>query len=82
MRKDVFVDGHERSDVIKDRASFLKRMEELKPYMVEFNQDRVMKPKVYPFDCAVGGENRRPVVVITHNECTFSANDRVRRAWT
>lgn len=57
-------------------------MEELKPYMVEFNQDGVIKPKVYPFDCVVGGENCRPVVVITHDECTFSANDGVQRAWT
>lgn len=53
VRKDVFVDRHERSDVIEDRASFLKRMEELKPFIVEFNQDGVMKPKIYPFDCAV-----------------------------
>lgn len=29
-----------------------------------------------------GGENRQPIIVITHNECTFSANDGVRKAWT
>ena len=27
VRKDVFVDGHERSDVVEDRANFLKKME-------------------------------------------------------
>ena len=57
VRKDVFVDGHERSDVVEDRTHFLKKMEELKPYMVEFNEDGTMKPKVYPSDCAVEGEN-------------------------
>ncbi len=82
VRKDVFVDGHERSDIVEDRAKFLKKMEELKPYIVEFFEDGTMKPKVYPFDCALGGENRRPIIVITHDECTFSANDGVRKAWT
>lgn len=82
VRKDVFVDGHERPDVVEDRANFLRKMEELKPYIVEFDQDGAMKPKVYPSDCAVGGEDRRPVIIITHDECTFSANDGVRKAWT
>lgn len=50
-------------------------MEELKPYMVEFNEDGTMKDKEYPLDCAVGGGIRRPIIVITHDECTFSAND-------
>lgn len=57
VQKDVFVDGHERSDVVEDRSNFLEKMEELKPYMVEFNEDGTMKPKVYPPDCAVKGEN-------------------------
>ena len=80
--KDVFVDRHEQSDVVEDCANFLKKMEELKPYMVKFFEDSAMKPKVYPSDCAVGGENRQPIIVITHDECIFSANDEDRKAWT
>ena len=53
----VFVDGHKQSDVIEDCASFLKRIKEFKSYIVEFNQDKIVKPKVYLFDCTVGGEN-------------------------
>lgn len=82
VRKGVFIDGHERPDVVEDRNNFLSRMEDLKPYMVEFKENGTMKEKKYPLDCAVGGQNRRPVIVITHDECTFSANDGVRRAWT
>lgn len=78
----MFVDGHERPDVVEDRERFLKTMEELKPYMVEFNEDGTMKDKEYPLDCAVGGGIRRPIIVITHDECTFSANDGIRKAWT
>lgn len=38
MRKDVFIDGHERSDVVEDRENFLTRMEDFKPYIVEFEE--------------------------------------------
>ena len=41
-----------------------------------------MKPKIYPANCAVGGDERRPIIEIIHDECTFSANDGIRRAWT
>lgn len=57
VRKDVFVDKQEQSDIVEDRANFLKKMEELKPYIIEVFEDDVIKPKVYPSDCAVGGEN-------------------------
>ena len=80
VRKDVFVDRHKRADIVKDYKDFLKRLDKLKPYMVEFEEDGTMKPKIYPFDCAVRGDKRRPIIVITHDECRFSANDGIRRA--
>ncbi len=58
MRKDVFVNGHERSDVVEDRKNFLTKIEELKPYVVEFEEDGTMKPKAYSSNCAVGGDKR------------------------
>lgn len=82
VHKDVFIDGHEPSDVVEDRKNFLGRMEELKPYMVEFEENGAMKDKIYPPDCAVHGPSRRPIIVITHDECPFSANDGIRKAWT
>ena len=45
MRKDVFIDGNERSDIVEDRKNFLRRIEELKPYMVEFEENSVMKKR-------------------------------------
>lgn len=57
VRKDVFIDEHERPDVMEDRATFLKVMEDLKPYMIEFKDNRTMKPKVYPDDCAITSPN-------------------------
>ncbi|WP_375449336.1 hypothetical protein [uncultured Nostoc sp.] len=56
-------------------------MSDLESYLVEFDSEGNMKEKVYPDDCQVGGENRRPVIVITHDECTFSANDGKTHGW-
>lgn len=43
MRKDIFVDGHERSDVVEDRKNFLTRMAEIKSYMIAFEKNGIIK---------------------------------------
>lgn len=57
-------------------------MKELEPYLVEFEEDGSMKTKEYLSDCVVGGDIHRPVIAITHDKCTFSANNRIQKAWT
>ena len=54
IKKDVFVDGHERPDVVEDRQKFLRIMKGLEPYLVEFEEDGSMKTKNYPDDCTSG----------------------------
>ena len=76
----MFINGHEQSDVVKDRKVFLNKMEELKPYIVEFDEDGAIKPKVYLLDCIIRGNDRRPIIVITYDECTFSANNGIQKA--
>lgn len=79
--KNVFIDGHERPDVVKDREVFLETMKSLAPYLVEFDKDGNMLPKAYPVDCEVRGSQRRPVILITHDECVYSSNDGPRSGW-
>lgn len=55
-------------------------MEELKPYIVEFEENNAIKPKVYPADYAIGENNWQPVIIITCDEYTFSANNGIRKA--
>lgn len=43
--------------------------------MVEFEEDGTIKDKIYPHDCAVRGKNWQLVILITHDKCTFFAND-------
>ena len=82
IKKDVFVNEHEQPDVIEDRERFLKIMEELKPYMVGFNEDGIMKDKEYSLDYIIGRRIRKPIIMITYDKCMFSANDGIYKAWT
>lgn len=56
-------------------------MSDLEPYLVEFDSEGNIKDKVYLDDCQVGGTNRRPVIVIIHDDYTFSANDGKTHRW-
>lgn len=81
VKKGVFLDGHEREDVVQYRHEFLKEMKEMQPYLVQFSEDGSMKEKIYPEGCIVNGPGRRPIVMITHDESIFSANDGKHQAW-
>ena len=54
--KDIFIDGHEQADVVGDYKNVLKRLEELKLYMIEFEEDSIMKSKIYAINCIIRGD--------------------------
>ena len=56
-------------------------MKDLEPFMVKFRSDGSIRPKEYFPDCAIRSTIRCSIIVIIHDECTFSANDRKRQAW-
>ena len=69
-RKDVYFDGHEREDVVNYRNEvFLNIWQEASRRFVIFNEDGSWEkpPSLQP------GE--KPLVLVTHDESTFNAND-------
>lgn len=80
IHKDMFIDRHKWPDVVKDCKVFPNKIEELKLYMVEFDKNDAMKPKVYPSNCTVGGNYWQSIIVITHNKYTFSVNNKIWKA--
>lgn len=82
VRKNVFIDRYKGADVVEDHKNFLKRLNKLKQYIVEFEEDCIMKPKVYFFNCAVKGNKQWLINIITYDKCTFFANHRIRKTWT
>ena len=56
-KKDVFLNRHEQLDLVKDCAKFLNLMKDIKPYLVEFNEDDTIKDKVYCPDYVVNNND-------------------------
>lgn len=54
----------------------------MEPYLVEFNEDSIIKDKVYSSGYKVNNSEHQPIIVIIYNEYTFSANDGIQKAWT
>jgi hypothetical protein len=69
-KKGYFVDGHERTDVVRMRDIFCAYIEKVESRMRDFTGDN-RETEVLP----VLREGEREVVLITHDECIFYAND-------
>ncbi|KAG0133419.1 hypothetical protein HOY82DRAFT_604879 [Tuber indicum] len=59
---------------------FLKRLQELSPYLVEFDLEMKIKDKTYPEDCIIEGLNP-PIILISHDESRLSYDDVSSRVW-
>ncbi len=76
VTKGVYIDGHERADVVEYRDQiFLPQWAELSKRMVIFSEDGSWK---HPPNLS---ENEKPLVLVTHDESTFNSNDGKRRIW-
>ncbi|KAI9448581.1 hypothetical protein H4582DRAFT_1796117, partial [Lactarius indigo] len=76
IRKGVYMDGHERDDVVKYRQeSFLPTMKKYEERMVHYEgpELRRVEPKLQP------GEQE--IIPNFHDESTFHGNDETRSAW-
>ena len=72
--KGVYIDGHEREDVVRYRNEiFLPQWRQHQRRFVVFEEDDSWKP---PSGLL---EGEKPLVFITHDESTFNANDGKRQ---
>ena len=76
VKKGVYMDGHERADVVKYRVEvFLPAIEKFEAWMVHFEgpELRHVEPQLKP------GE--REIIANFHDESSFHGNEDVRSAW-
>lgn len=52
----MYVNGYKQLDMVENQNFFLTQMEEVKSYMVEFDEDGTIKAKEYLIDCIVRGD--------------------------
>lgn len=77
--KDVYKDGHEREDVVAYRIEWAKRMMEHKTRMAEFVGGEDGVEEVWTYNPGATEEPR--LVMVTHDESTFYANDYKQVMW-
>lgn len=76
VRKGVFIDGHERDDVVQYRNDvFLPQWKNYQRRFVVFSENGTWKVP----STLIDGE--KPLVLVTHDESTFNANDGKRSLW-
>ena len=70
------MDGHDRSNVVRYRQEvFSPAFNEIRPFLVTWGEEgHMIMPQNHP-------PGQRPLVVVTHDESTFSANDGSWRLW-
>lgn len=76
--KSVYVDGHERKDVVEYRQKFLAEMEALQPLLVSVDKENPTGPNLMP---RLAGD-ARPHILVTHDECIFRAHDGKKAFWS
>lgn len=67
--------------MVEDCERFLKKIEKLRLYLIEFETNDAIKNKTYLFNCAVNGKDRQSIIVVIHDECIFSINNNICKAW-
>ena len=74
--KGMYIDGHEREDVVAYRTAFLARWEgyERRMQLHDADGNVTHEPQLQP------GE--QPLILYTHDESTFYAHDRQKSKWT
>ena len=72
----VYMDGHERDDVVDYRNnSFLPALKEFEKRMSKFEG-----PEMKRIDPELEEDQRR-IIALYHDECCFHANDDARSLW-
>ena len=67
VRQGIYINGHERKEVLTYVEEFVRALEDLWPFAVEFEDHGSMREKEYPPGCTVGGD-RKPIIIIMHDE--------------
>lgn len=67
--------------MVENCKKSLNKIEELKPYLVEFNKNSTIKDKMYPYNYTVEGEDCQLIIIIDYNVYIFLANNGMCKVW-
>ncbi|KAH9924455.1 uncharacterized protein B0H18DRAFT_1211886 [Fomitopsis serialis] len=79
VRKGMYIDGHEREDIVAYRNGFVVHWKEYEKCMTKFDEDGNPIEPQHGFPVPQTG--RFKLILVTHDESTFYANDRRKTKW-
>jgi hypothetical protein len=82
-KKGMYVDGHEREDVVKYREEFIARWKEYSKRFVTVDRTGAVDSTPTGFADIPANQGRCfRLILVTHDESTFYANDRRKTKWS
>jgi hypothetical protein len=80
LKHGMYLDGHERSDVVEYRQAFVERWmrHELRFHRWDHDGTELPRPNGFPVPGAIG---RFRLILVTHDESTFFQNDERTTGW-
>jgi hypothetical protein len=75
----MYIDGHEREDVVEYRKGFIKHWKEYEKRFVIYDNDGNVVSKPTGFPVPQGVQFR--LILVTHDESTFYENDHRKTLW-
>ena len=79
-KKGMYVDGHERADVVQYRTEFLERMLEYEKRMTKY-EDKIVDDGILVAVEPILDKGVRRLVLVTHDESCFSSNEGKSTIW-
>ena len=76
----MYIDGHEREDVVEYRNQFMKRWREYEKRMVTYDNDGNVDSIPSGFPVPQGYQFQ--LILVTHDESMFYTNDRRKAKWS
>ncbi|CAG8715881.1 3242_t:CDS:2 [Cetraspora pellucida] len=74
VKKGVYIDGHEREDVVAYQEIFLQQINKLEYRMPIFLEDNI-EVETWP------DSNIQSLILVTHDKCIFSVNNKSQSLW-
>jgi hypothetical protein len=81
LRKGMYIDGHERADVVAYRKAFCERWREYEKRMVTYSSETGDVESV-PAGFPIPGGHPFRLILVTHDESTFYSNDQRKVLWS
>jgi hypothetical protein len=82
-KRGMYIDGHERADIVEYRKGFVARWKEYEKRMVHYDNDGKVIGTLNGFPLPAHQQGQAfKLILVTHDESTFYANDRRKTKWT